>query len=102
MVKTKLFDIHSRVLQGGTLAQYLFIKALDYALGKAINGREEELGYQIQRGQNRRIRYVCISYLDFADDIALIREQVKKAQTLLDRIETAAAAIGLAANPKKT
>ena len=50
--KTKLFDILSRVLQGGTLAQYLFIIALDYALGKAINGREEELGFQIQRRQN--------------------------------------------------
>ena len=100
--KTELFNILAGVLQGDTLAQYLFIIALDYALGKAINGREEELGFQIQRRQSRRIRPVCISDLDFADDIALISEQVKQAQTLLDRVETAAAAIGLMANPKKT
>ena len=31
----------------------------------------------------------------------MISEQVKQAQTLLDRVETAAAAIGLMANPKK-
>ena len=100
--ETELFDILAGVLQGDTLAPYLFIIALDYALGKAINGREEELGFQIQRRQSRRIRPVCISDLDFADDIALISEQVKQAQTLLDRVETAAAAIGLMANPKKT
>ena len=100
--ETELFDILAGVLQGDTLAPYLFIIALDYALGKAINGREEELGFQIQRRQSRRIKPVCISDLDFADDIALISEQVKQAQALLDRVETAAAAIGLMANPKKT
>ena len=100
--ETELFDILAGVLQGDTLAPYLFIKSLDYALGKAINGREEELGFQIQRRQSRRIIPVCISDLDFADDIALISEQAKQAQTLLGRVETAAAAIGLMANPKKT
>ena len=38
----------------------------------------------------------------FAGDIVLISKQVKQAHTLLDRVETAAAAIGLMANPKKT
>ena len=47
--ETELFDILAGVLQGDTLAPYLFIIALDYALGKAINGREEELWFQIQR-----------------------------------------------------
>ena len=97
--ETELFDILAGVLQGDTLAPYLFIIALDYALGKAINGREEELGFHIQRRQSRRIRPVCIFDLDFADDIVLISEQVKQAQTLLDRVETAVAVLGLIANP---
>ena len=48
------------------------------------------------------MRAVCITDLDFADDIALISEQVKQVQTLLNRVESAEAAIGLIANPKKT
>ena len=35
------FDILSGVLQGGTLAPYLFIVILDYELRKATNGHEE-------------------------------------------------------------
>ena len=100
--ENELLNILAGVLQGITLAPYLFIVALDYELGKDINGREEEIGLQIQRRQSRRIRPVCITALDFADDIALISEQVKQTHTLLDRVETAAAAIGLMANPKKT
>ena len=45
--ETELFDILARVLHGDTFAPYLFIIPLDYALGKTINGREEELGFQI-------------------------------------------------------
>ena len=89
------------MLQGDTLAPYLFIIALDYALGKTINGKEEELGFQIRRRQSRRIPPECITDLDVADDIALISEHVKQAQKLLNRVESAAAAIGLIANPKK-
>ena len=37
------FRIHAGVLQAGTLAPFLFNIALDYALRKAILGREEEL-----------------------------------------------------------
>ena len=47
--ETELFHILAGVLQGDTLAPSLFIIALDFALGKAINEREEELGFQIQR-----------------------------------------------------
>ena len=95
--KTELFDIPAGVLHADTLAPYLFIIALDYAPGKSI----KELGFQIQRRQSQNIRPVCISNLDFADNIALISEQAKEAQTLLDRVEAAAAAIGLMANPTK-
>ena len=54
--ETELFDILAGELQGDTLAPYLFIIVLDHALGKEINGREEELGFQMQRRQSQRIR----------------------------------------------
>ena len=100
--ETELFDILAGVLQGDTLAPYLFVIALDYALRNALNGKEEDLGFQLRRRQSRRIGPECITDIDFADDIALISEQVQQAQTMLERVESAAATIGLLANPKKT
>ena len=67
-----------------------------------LKKKEEELGFQIRRRQSQRIGPVCITDLAFADDIALIIEQVRQAQTLLDKVETAAVAIGLMANPNET
>ena len=48
-----------------------------------------------------KIRPVCVTDIDFADYIALISKHVKQAQTLLDRVGTAAV-IGLMANPQKS
>jgi hypothetical protein len=90
------------VLQGDTLAPYLFIIALDYALRKVLNGKEEELGFHLRKRKSRRIWPECITDLDFADDIALISEQINQAQTMLERVESAAAEVGIIANPKKT
>ena len=44
---SEAFDIVAGVLQGETLSPYLFIIVLDYALRKATNGHEEELGFTI-------------------------------------------------------
>ena len=43
--ETDLFEITAGVLQGDTLATFLFIIVLDYALRNAIDGNEEELGF---------------------------------------------------------
>ena len=48
--ETELFDITAGVLQGDTLAPFLFIIVLDYALRKATNGKEEDLGFTIVLG----------------------------------------------------
>ena len=53
--ETELFEILAGVLQGDTLAPYLFVIALDYALRMAIDGKEEQLGFQLTRRQSRRI-----------------------------------------------
>ena len=69
---TELFDILAGVMQGDTLAPYLFIIVLDYALRRAIRGREEELGFTLVPRKSRRVPPVNIIDLGFADDIALL------------------------------
>ena len=100
--ETESFEIKAGVLQGDTLAPYLFIIALDYALRMAITGKEETFGFNIKKRQSRRVGPICLTDLDFADDIALVSEQVDQAQQLLERVEAEAAGVGLMANAKKT
>ena len=53
--ETDFFELLAGVLQGNTLAPYLFVIVLDYALRTAIDGREEELGFHLQRWKSRRV-----------------------------------------------
>ena len=62
---------------GATLAPYLFIIVLDYALRKSINGRKEELAFCLKKRGSRRIGPELITDLDFADDITLLSEQIE-------------------------
>ena len=100
--ETKPFKILSGVLQGDTLAPYLFIIVLDYALRKAIDGREEELSFCLKKHQSRRVGPEVLTDLDFADDIALMSEQIHQAQNLLNNVEVQCGKIGLKINAKKT
>ena len=52
--ETDYFKIHAGVMQGDTLAPFLFILVLDHAMTKAINGRELELGLTLQKRQSSR------------------------------------------------
>ena len=82
------FDIVAGVLQGDTLSPYLFIIELDYALIKAINGHEEELGFTIVLRRSRRLHPTVLTDLDVADDIALLSNIVSQARELLLRVES--------------
>ena len=44
-----MFDIITVVLQGDTLASFLFISVLDYVTRQAIDGREDELGFTLKK-----------------------------------------------------
>ena len=100
--ETDEFDIHGGVLQGDTLAPYLFIIVLDYCLRSAINGREEHLGFTINPRRSRRVGPLMVTGLDFADDIALVSDTACQAQEPLDRVKDAALRVGLHVNAKKT
>ena len=99
--ETELFEILAGVLQGDTLAPYLFAIVLDYAMRIALEGRED-LGFELQRRRSRRHPPVVITDTDFADDIALITEEIEQAQEMLTRVENETLKIGLHLNEKKT
>ena len=99
--ETGEFDIYSGVLQGDTLAPYLFIIVLDYCLRSAINGREERLGFTINPRRSRRVGLLMITHLDFADDIALVSDTACQAQELLDRVKDVALRAGLHMNARR-
>ena len=80
----------------------LFVIALDYALRRALEGKEEKLGFHLKKQQSRRIGPICLTDLDFADDIALVSEEIDQAQEMLEKVESEAAGVGLLANAKKT
>ena len=47
---TEEFEITAGVLQGDTLAPFIFVIVLDYVLRKAISGRESEFGFMLTQG----------------------------------------------------
>ena len=100
--ETELFDITAGVLQGDTLAPFLFIIVLDYALRRAIEGKEEELGFTIHPRRSSRFPKETLTDLDFADDIALLSDLLNQAQELLVRVQVECKKVGLGINAKKT
>ena len=99
---TEYFDILAGVMQGDTLAPYLFVIVLDYAMRQATEGKEEELGLTIKPRQSRRVPAVSITDLDFADDIALLCNDIDQAKQLLRNVEIECGKVGLGLNAKKT
>lgn len=70
--ETEPFLILSGVLQGDTLAPYLFIIILDYALRRTTEGKEEQLDFTVTTMKSRRVGSTTKTDFDFADDIALV------------------------------
>ena len=93
------FDIVAGVLQGDTLAPYLFINCLDYVLRTSID-KIRENGWQ--RKEAECTPQKKITDADYADDTALLANTLNRAETLLHSSERAAAGIGLYVNALKT
>ena len=89
-------------MQGDTLAPYLFVIVLDYAMRKAITGRENELGLTLQHRQSSRFPEQSICDLDFADDIVLSSNEIEQARKLLQSVQKECRSVGLELNAKKT
>ena len=98
---TEYFNIVARVLQGDTLAPYLFIICLDYVLRTSID-KNRENGFELTKKRTRRYPAKTITNTDYADDIALLANTPNQAETLLHSLERATAGINLPANAHKT
>ena len=97
---TEYFDIVAGVLQGDTLAPYLFIICLDYVLRTSIN-KIRENGFELTKKRSRRYPAKTITDADYADDIAILANTPNQAKKLLHSLERAAAGIGLYVNAHK-
>ena len=98
---TEYFDIVAGVLQGDTLAPFLFIICLDYVLTTLID-KIKENGFELTKKRSRRYTAKTITNADYADDIAILANTPDQGETLLHSLEQTAAGIGLHANAHKT
>ena len=80
---TEYFDIVSGVLQGDTLAPYLFIICLDYVLRTSID-KIRQNGFELTKKRSRR--YPATTITD-ADDIAILANTPDQAEILLHVLE---------------
>uniref|UniRef100_A0A1I8J247 Reverse transcriptase domain-containing protein n=1 Tax=Macrostomum lignano TaxID=282301 RepID=A0A1I8J247_9PLAT len=81
------FETSSGVLQGDTLAPFLFILVLDWVLRTALPSNDD--GFLLR-------------VLGYAYDLALLSSTVEGAQRQLDRLVAVAASVGLVVNTQKT
>ena len=89
-------------MQGDTLAPFLFVTVLDYALRMAVGDKDNELGLTLYPRKSRRIPAKTLTDLDFADDIVLMSDSVNQVSDLLHRVEKECEAVGLRLNSGKT
>ena len=88
------------VLQGDTLAPYIFIICLDYYVLRTEIDPLNKHGFTLKKRQSRR--HLATTDADYADDLALLSDLFEGAIMLLHALEHAASKIGLYINVKKT
>ena len=98
---TEYFDIVAGVLQGDTLAPYLFIICLDYVLRASID-KIRENSFELTKKRSRRYPTKAITDADYTDDIAILANTPNQAETRLHSLERSAGGIGLHVNAHKT
>ena len=98
---TEYFDIVAGVLQGDTLAPYLFIICLNYVFRTSID-KIRENGFELTKKNSRKYPAKTITDADYADDIAILANIPNQAETVLHSLERAAKGIGLHVNAQKT
>ena len=100
--ETSFFDILAGIFQGDTLAPFLFIIVLDYALKEAFKLADTECGIIIEPRKGHRHPEIKIKDLAYADDIALLNKSLRLAENLLHCVEKSVMQVGLHLNASKT
>lgn len=96
---TREFPTTSGVLQGDTLAPYLFVIVMDYIMRMSLT---DEDAYTVKCRMSRREPAVKLPALAYADDAALMSDSAEAAERQLHRFETISASVGLRLNAMKT
>ena len=97
---TEIFSTTSGVLQGDSLAPFLFITLLDYVLRETLLDNID--GFTITPRWSSRYPAVRIGALVYADNIAITCDTIEQAQNVIRRLEINASKVGLKINLKKT
>ena len=92
------FGITTGVLQGDTLAPFLFVMVIDYVMSRS----EDDHGFIYKLRESHRQQEQKLNDLDFADDIALLENSIKLANEQLKKLADAALDVGLEINVEKT
>ena len=95
---TGKFSTTSGVLQGDTLAHFLFITLLDYVLRETLLDNID--GFIITPRRSSRYHAVQIGALVYADDIAITCDAIDQAENVFRRLEMNASKVGLKINLK--
>ena len=90
MVKQIFFEILTGLLQGDTLAPHLFAIVQDYVKQQVYDGRD--CVYIVREAAYPAI---TVTDLEFADDLALLTEEIHQAQEILHQLENKAKNVGL-------
>lgn len=104
------FQITTGVLQGDVLAPFLFIIVIDYISKLSAGefgylthkGKGTSSGYNLRSSQKNDKADRRMNDLAFADDIALLANDVTQSQRQLDALRHQASTVGLEINIKKT
>ena len=83
---TDYFDIAAGVLQGDTLAPYMYIICQDCMLRKSIDIRKDN-SFKLPKERSRRYSAWTIMNVDYADDIALLANTSAQVENLLCSLE---------------
>lgn len=97
---TDPFTTTSGVLQGDTLAPFLFVLLLDWVLRMAIPSNSD--GFLVRRRVSSRHPEKRLSILAYADDLVLLSSSAEGAQRMLCNLEDMAAKVGLIINTNKS
>ena len=98
---TPLFNITTGVLQGDTIAPFLFIIGLDYVLRNSLKDIEN-LGLIITERKSRIYPAMRVTDIEYADDIAITTNFIEEANTILYQIEEISKDLGICINVSKT
>lgn len=94
------FGTSSGVLQGDTLAPFLFVLVLDWVLRTGLPSSDD--GFLLCGRTSSRHPEKRLAVLAYADDLVLLASSAAGAQRLVDGLTTAATRVGLAINTRKT